>query len=432
MTEFETKKEGFDNSNRCTTIIIPVIKRGEFDLSTYNAGIGAEEIGFDSESMSDLIRQKCGKDQGFVRRFRLNSEGLSAMFSGGDQIDIEDIQLAAFANGIGFLMLSFQTTDEEIKKAYGFINPGYLVDQDANIQQNFIADINAKVLSQSGFEIYVSGDDKKLAIKESYLLNAAFTDCRFENLETIDKATFNVHKLIRLGEDFEDASESDITYAYGARDVENKTYRWGCCISSQSISFVYGPGNSNYDTEKKQAITSSANLSMDQMIVLMEEDLLTTLLVLYQKYTCTLLTEKIHTLVRAGVGGRKSAQKIKSETLYFKAYDTIAPSQISRWNNVCETYRNLLEMNGVPEALQDVSDSIEVINEEMERISAGQQDLFATILAVFGLISIVAAVLQVVDYVQPGDPTMLFWTALSGLGILALGIAWLIMRWKNR
>ena len=60
-----------------------------------------------------------------------------------------------------------------------------------------------------------------------------------------------MHKLIRLGEDYEDASETDITYAYGARDVENKTYRWGCSISSPSISFVYGPGDSNYDTEKK-------------------------------------------------------------------------------------------------------------------------------------------------------------------------------------
>ena len=153
---------------------------------------------------------------------------------------------------------------------------------------------------------------------------------------------------------------------------------------------------------------------------------------LYQKYTCMLLMEKIHNLVRAGKGGVKAVQRLKSETLYFKAYDTMVPSQISRWNNVCETYRNLLEMNGVPEALQDVSDSIEVINEEMERISAGQQDLFATILAVFGLVSIVASVLQVVDYVQPHDPTMLLWAGLSGLGILVFGIAWMIMRWKNR
>ena len=120
------------------------------------------------------------------------------------------------------------------------------------------------------------------------------------------------------------------------------------------------------------------------------------------------------------------------QNFIFKAYDTITPAQISRWSNVCETYRYLLQMNGVDEALADVSEKVDLIDEEMERVNAGHQNFFATVIAVFGLTSIVASVLQIVDYVQPGDPTMLLWSGISGTGILITLIAWILMMWRNR
>lgn len=423
MTEFETKHPFFASSLRATFLILPLIAPNGGNLRTL-AISGAEDIGFDSESMSDLIRHKCGRQQGFVRRFRLADAGLEARFTDGPTLRAEDAQLIAFENGVGFLALLFRVPDKEIDKIYGFVNPGYLQDKDEQIQQRFIDELRAKALAGTGFELYVEGADKKLAVKESYLLNAAFTDCRYDELVTLERATFNAHKLIRLGEDFEDTSEKDIAYTYGARDTENKTYRWGCCISSQSISFVYGPSNAGYDPERGTSRAPAAQMSLEGVLATTEDDLLLTVLALYQKSTCALLNQTIYRRMREQKGSRRAIQQIKSDALRFKAYDTITPSQISRWNNVCETYRYLLELNGVPEALTDISDNIALINEEKERIDAERQSFFGTMIAVFGLVSIVAAILQIVDYQRQGDPIMLLWAGISLFGIVVFTVAW--------
>ena len=173
-------------------------------------------------------------------------------------------------------------------------------------------------------------------------------------------------------------------------------------------------------------------MSLDDMLDAAEDDLLLTILALYQRYTCMMLSETIFTKMKEEGGGGRAIRRIKSEVLRFKAYDTITPAQISRWSNVCETYRYLLQMNGVDEALADVSEKVDLIDEEMERVNAGHQNFFATVIAVFGLTSIVASVLQIVDYVQPGDPTMLLWSGISGTGILITLIAWILMMWRNR
>ncbi len=440
---------------RNTYIILPLKATTPFDIRTYaptfadqtddekklralNADIlnfyipSAEEIGFDSDSLSDLVRHKCDSQQGFVRRFRLNRESITADFSDGYSLAVQDIQLTVFENGIGFLTVMFCVPEEEIKRIYDFVNPGYLKDKDADLQERFITLLRTQVLKDTRFDFYVEGEDKKLAIKESYLLNAAFTDRRYDELEELDRATFNVHKLIGVEEDFTDASEADIAYTYGARDVENKTFRWGCCISSQSISFVYGPSNSNYDTSIRKSIKPAEELSVKDMLATAEDDLLLTILALYQTQTCRMLSESIQRELHEKGAKQKSIRAIKNEVLRFRAYDTITPSQISRWNNVCETYRYLLQMNGVEEAFSDVSEKVSLIDEEIERISAERQNYFATIIAVFGLTSIVASVLQIVDYVEPQDPTMLLWTGISCVGIAAMVIAWLIMVLKNR
>ena len=42
--------------------------------------------------------------------------------------------------------------------------------------------------------------------------------------------------------DFTDESEKDVEYATGAKDVEDEHYGWACAITSQEISYAYGPG----------------------------------------------------------------------------------------------------------------------------------------------------------------------------------------------
>ena len=408
---------------RSTYIITPLKATSQFNIKELNIK-GAIELGFDSESMSDLIRHKCAMDQGFVRRFRLERDNISVNFSDDFSMPVKDVQLSVFENGIGLLSVLFIINEEEIDRIYNFINPGYLDDKDKELQQYFINDIRDKVLSGTGFDIDVEGDDKKLAIKESYLFNAAFTDCRYKELEQIDKATFNVHKLIKVDEEFDDRSERDIAYTYGARDVENKTYRWGACISSQSISFVYGPSNSNYDFENKIAYKSSKDFSVEDMSLLMEDDLLLTILALHQRFTCADFSERVFNgIYNEGIGNIK---KLKEEMLEFKAFGTITPFQVSRWHNVCETYRYLLKMNGVDEALVDIGEKINLLDEEMEQNTDRKRNIFATIIAIFGLTSIIASVQQITDYIMQGDPTIEMWTGISVGGIVLLGIAFII------
>ncbi len=425
---------------RNTYIIIPLKTTRDFDINEYSIP-GAEDLGFDSDSLSDLIRHKCRDGQGFVKRFRLECAGLKATIINKEthkksDLKVSDLQMVVFENGIGFLIPLFCVPETDHHLIYDFVNPGYLEDMDKDSQQLFIDELREKCLQNTGFDIYVEGEEKSLAIKESYLLNAAFTDRRYKKTEKLDQATFNVHKLIGVEDDIEDKGETDIVYTYGGRDVENRTYRWGCCISKQSISFVYGPSNNNYDTKSKKSIRPVSKMEgkekLEYMLATAQDDLLLTVLALYQRYTCMMLSEAIVNRMRESKRQSRAIRRIKEEVFRFRAYDTITPSQISRWNNVCETYRHLLEMNGVDEALDDVSSKIDLINEEMERVNASHQNFFTTVIAVFGLTSIVAAVLQIVDYVEPGDPTMLLWTGISGAGILITLIAWIIMMWRNR
>lgn len=130
--------------------------------------------------------------------------------------------------------------------------------------------------------------------------------------------------------DFTDESEKDVEYATGAKDVEDEHYGWACAITSQEISYAYGPGPG------KDMPPSAEELPARE-----EEDLLLTMIVMYQKYTCMIFNEKIHQRFTSGAGKVKKEENLrdlKREALEFVSYGTLALSQISRWNNVCETY----------------------------------------------------------------------------------------------
>ena len=119
---------------RSTYIITPLKAISQFNIKELNIK-GAEELGFDSESMSDLIRHKCAMDQGFVRRFRLERDNISVNFSDDFSMPVKDVQLSVFENGIGLLSVLFIINEEEIDRIYNFINPGYLDDKDKELQQ---------------------------------------------------------------------------------------------------------------------------------------------------------------------------------------------------------------------------------------------------------------------------------------------------------
>lgn len=151
-----------------------------------------------------------------------------------------------------------------------------------------------------------------------------------------------------------------------------------------------------------------------------EDDLELTMIVMYQKYTCMLLNEKIHERFQ-GISAQ-SIRGLKKEALEFIAYGTLTPSQVSKWNNVCETYRALQKENGVNEALDEIKEKIELLNEEQDHIDSKRESRVSMIIAVFGFVSIVAAALQILDYLSSGKGVMIggFVGAVSGILTITL------------
>ena len=166
------------------------------------------------------------------------------------------------------------------------------------------------------------------------------------------------------------------------------------------------------------------------MILISAGDLLLTVLVLIQKYTCMQLNGEMHNeLYESGNKKKKSERRkkikqLKKKALDFRAFGTLAPSQVSRWNNVCETYRGLLEVHGIDEALVEIEQKIDSLSAEQEQQAAEKQNLITTVITVFGFVSIVASIMTIIDLILSGGTIMAIAGIVSTLSLLILAIGW--------
>lgn len=106
---------------------------------------------------------------------------------------------------------------------------------------------------------------------EAFVHNIAVVPERFRKMKEITEITFNMHLMAPLGQSVTDASEEDVSYVYAVKDQVLGSYRWGCCISSQTISYVICDETMDL---KREVETESR----DTLPVVM--------LALYEKYTC--------------------------------------------------------------------------------------------------------------------------------------------------
>lgn len=380
MEEFEKNRSVYTDSWRGTYLIIPIkVSHGRHfepqGLSYVPFGSCADEL----SDKSDLLIRRC--HSGYVRRYIQASHVTPFTFTSPSGLIFSDLQVYLFENGIGFLTLFTFFHNSKIHLIYQLVNNGYIGDQDGSDTYSRLYDAVNSVIRQSNLEIFIK--DKSILLNESYIFNLALVRERFHDLETIDQLALNVHKQIDLSCHFYDRSEKDIRYTYGARDVEKKTYRWGCCISTLDISYVY---QSNILLES--GISEAPNRIHDEMLQTSASDLLLTVLVLIQKFTCMQLNENIHNEVyeKHDTVSRTSKRimlDLKRQVLEFRAFATLTPSQVSRWNNVCETYRGLLEALGVNEALSEIEEKIDLLNSEQERRSTEAQNRLSLFIAIF-------------------------------------------------
>lgn len=428
MTEFEKNKPVYDDSWRGTYLIIPIkVTPGKrFEPN------GLRYIPFDSHvdelsDKSDLLIRRCNSD--YINKYVQSFNVSPFIFPLENGLTLSDLQIYLFENGIGFLTLFTFCHNSQIHLIYQLVNNGYIGDQEGSDTYNRLYDAICDAIKPSNLEIFIK--NKSILLNESYIFNLALVRERFQNLETIEQLALNVHKQIDLSSSFYDNSEKDIRYTYGARDVNKKTYRWGCCISTLDISYVYQSG-----ILSEPGIEQKPKRIHDEMLQTSASDLLLTILVLIQKFTCMQLNENIHSEIyekrsMASRISRKIMQNLKHQVLEFRAFGTLAPSQVSRWNNVCETYRGLLEVLGVNEALSEIEEKIDLLNSEQERRSADFQNRLSLLIAVFGLISIVAAVLTIVDLVATGSAAIVLSLIISSVAILVACLFWIVRSFRK-
>nr|WP_296100391.1 hypothetical protein [uncultured Mediterraneibacter sp.] len=403
------------NIDRGLYIILPLRYQGSFQSITVNKkDPELPELTFDTSDFTELLSVKC-RNGNFVKRVSVNSklqktiEAWNRKAEISKKYQIDDLQLFIFNNGIAFITVYLSYKNKDVNQIYKFIDPGYV--QKSNDKKNSVQEVLLELLEEKVFglvqkkmKITLSWfiqdkESRKYIIKEAYRLNIASLPKRFENNEIPKRIAYNGHRLVDVTRDFEDVSEMDVEYATGAKDVEDEHYGWACAITSQEISYAYGPKLGKMEPRDKNDLWGRS-----------EVDLLLTMIVMYQKYTCMIFNERIHQRF-IGESSRfkreESLRNLKREALEFISYGTLAPSQISRWNNVCETYRSLQKQNGVNELLEEISQKITLLNEEQDRIDGERESRVSMIITVFGLVSIISATLQMLDYISTGRPLMI-------------------------
>lgn len=429
MTEFEKNKPVYKDSWRGTYLIIPIkVMQGQRfkpkGLTYLPFDSGADEL----SDKSDLLIRRCNSN--YVNRYVQASPAAPFVFTPANGLVLADLQVYLFENGIGFLTLFTFCHNSKIHLIYQLVNNGYIGDQAGSNTYKQLYDSISDIIAPSHLEIFIK--NKSILLNESYIFNLALVKERFRDLITIEQLALNVHKQIDLSSAFCDNSEKDIRYTYGARDVDKETYRWGCCISTLDISYVYQSG-----ILSKPGIAQTPDKIHDEMLQTSASDLLLTILVLVQKFTCMQLNENIHSEIyeKSSMASRiskKAMQTLKRQVMEFRAFGTLAPSQVSRWNNVCETYRGLLAALGIDEALREIEEKIDLLNSEQERRSADSQNRLSLLIAVFGLISIVAAVLTIVDLIMTGSAVLVLSLIISvaAIGTVCL-LYWIIKSFRK-
>ena len=128
------------------------------------------------------------------------------------------------------------------------------------------------------------------------------------------------------------------------------------------------------------------------------------LLSLYEKYTCLRFTELITRMKKNQV------KELKELMLRFQAFGTVAPANLSRWHNVKQIYANLLEVNDIPSAVGDISAKLNILTAHQEEVQHARSETVINIITLFGIVSILASVLSIVQILSDGSA--LIWISM--------------------
>jgi len=321
-----------------------------------------------------------------------------------------DSYLFVFHTQVAFLCLGLRY--EELATLYHICNPGFVqmstvftrqragkAPEEFSLEEDVCA-----LVARCGMRKFFDGVSP--AIVESYVYNLAIVPQRLPSMEVMRQATFNLHLMTSLLSPAEDESEDDLRYVYAVKTQALGSYRWGCCVSSQTINYVVADADMNIEK---------------QMAVQAEDGIPVVMLALYEKFTCLRFTE----LLSQSVGqGEHHLDKLKKMMLKFQAYGTVTPSNLSRWHNVKHIYAALLEVNDTASAVSDIDAKLSILAERQKDIEQRKSDTVTGIITVFGVVSIVESMLSIVEALSGGGA--MDWITVGGT-LLSLGVVTAVM-----
>lgn len=222
---------------------------------------------------------------------------------------------------------------------------------------------------------------------ESHVFNIGVVRDRFRDLSSIRIGAKNLHLLEDLNNPAEDESEEDVFYTYSVKNQEADSYRFGYCVTSQTISYLVA--NPRLDLAFEMHDQRKNILPM-------------VLLALYQKYTCIYFREQLSLLPE---NSREALLKLKFDMMEFQAYGSFPPSDMSRWHNDKQTYKHILDTNGISEAVNNLSLTLKILaerekefEEQEEKARDRKSNLVLYLISLFGIISIPESILSLVMF----------------------------------
>ena len=335
--------------------------------------------------------------------------------SGGREFDfsLEEARLYVFNTRVAFLCLALTFPSMETLAA--ICNPGWASSSAAFFRLDEAGQSRAfslegwldGLLGPLGLQKFFDGPSSYLL--DAYVYTFTLAPEWFDTLEEMRAITFNLHKMVEPDAPMEDAAEEDIRYVFAARNRDKNAYRWGCCVASQTISYVVAD----------PALDLAAQLAVQA-----EDGLPVVLLALYEKYTCLRFTEL---MARLKKGRMKELRELKNLLLNFRAFGTAAPANLSRWHNVKQIFANLLAVNDVEAAVADVSAKLDILAAHQQELEHARSETVINLITLFGIVSILASVLSIVQILSDGN-TLIWASTILTTGLLTLATAFALRR----
>lgn len=335
--------------------------------------------------------------------------------SADNLVEISDLDIYIFHTQVAFLSVGIKYNNMNVLNTIcnlGYakrISSYYFENEDKNICSFDLEKELKDICHMAGLQVFLESECS--IFLDSYIFTLAMIEKRFKNLETIRQATFNLHLMQNLENPVEDESEEDINYVYAVKAQSLGSYRWGCCVTSQTMSYIVADSEMNFEAEMAEQLESNITVI---------------LLALYQKYTCLRFRELL------AITDKKKINRLrilKRQMLEFKAYGTITPANLSRWHNVKQIYKHIIETNEINQAVENIGTTLEILAEHQKELENDKSSKIMGLITLFGVVSIPASVLSIIDYLSGGNLVSVYAAIVT---ILAMTVIIMIMLIHNR